>query len=927
MLNCSGLLAVYVDIRFHVDSLLGLQLAAVFPDLDLQGLFGVDPKECAGLYTWFSQRGYYVGIAHAQRPSKLGSCGIACRWLEHVALTLRSHCRDSHRLRYKLMRGLLPQDFFFLVCRVSDWKRIAAMEQLEIRSRRPNANVHAQRPSGDLTCNKQRSRPPKLIRERAGSSNCGPFDAFDHAWCAPGVPHVDSPRLVHVLGPGPPSFDALYKAHVQRRYLFHGLIGALDIYAPEHRRLLITWCGTKAAVVDWACLEKKWNTGCGPAALSRALPDLLGKGRKALATRRINAALQARRLPCVRGLTCHYPRLSMLHVFRCLIRRMILEHGLSWNQDEKAWVCSRVRLVPGRLAKMRDAWNVPKVSKDPTVTLPNSSSEPCPPSRLRLIEKVWDVPRRPSANEDKKQAKKHACDICSALKLDLAPFVLDRHVDTLLQTDCTYQKEQGLFMATAHEYDRYTCDMVFDSSEEVLVPDDKNKKYMWILPFTCYIWFLSYFANIAIKWRLTRLTCEQADSWCWSVLDCLLNDRLKAFLGFGRYARVLPYCYGTIKSKCFQHAQWTCEKLRHSCFRKVVSCAMWPMRKRWRYVHRALELVMREAGGGDEIWSLRDAATIVDHRLLLANVKDSAIVRCVCGRCGADKRHVVILTADAGQFFEAVSPHFACSVVRTILAKAARITGKHVVTVLKNAKRTAFFGGVLGQADTSSYKFDLDDLYLAFASTMLINLCRIGNSVFHMGGLPIGGVLSKIAASYVLGHEEQLWAYDFAKRSSLGFAASSGSWACEVACARYVDDLFWVSTVYCHSCMAAALPHIYSVPFTVEPEACVVKWLDLHFSCTSLSWSMAPKKWAFPPCWGAEKNFLRSFLGGRFHRWGEVPLDNEKWVEALVGVLVDLKLAGWPLSLVRAAVFQVWRNPCRLRKFLLMRAIYRTWRH
>ena len=135
---------------------------------------------------------------------------------------------------------------------------------------------------------------------------------------------------------------------------------------------------------------------------------------------------------------------------------------------------------------------------------------------------------------------------------------------------------------------------------------------------------------------------------------------------------------------------------------------------------------------------------------------------------------------------------------------------------------------------------------------MLINLCRIGNSVFHMGGLPIGGVLSKIAASYVLGHEEQLWAHDFAKRSSLGFAASSGSWACEVACARYVDDLFWVSTVYCHSCMAAALPHIYSAPFTVEPEACVVKWLDLHFSCTSLSWSMA-----FPPCWGAEKNFLR----------------------------------------------------------------------
>ena len=39
----------YADVRAHVDSLLGLQLAAVFPNLDLHKLFGVLANDCAGL--------------------------------------------------------------------------------------------------------------------------------------------------------------------------------------------------------------------------------------------------------------------------------------------------------------------------------------------------------------------------------------------------------------------------------------------------------------------------------------------------------------------------------------------------------------------------------------------------------------------------------------------------------------------------------------------------------------------------------------------------------------------------------------------------------------------------------------------------------------------------------------------------------------
>lgn len=87
----------HAGIRAQVDSLLGLQLAAVFPDLDVQKLFGVHASDCGGLYVWKSKRG--VGIAHARGASRQSSCGAACRWLEHVALLLRTHWRDNQNLR------------------------------------------------------------------------------------------------------------------------------------------------------------------------------------------------------------------------------------------------------------------------------------------------------------------------------------------------------------------------------------------------------------------------------------------------------------------------------------------------------------------------------------------------------------------------------------------------------------------------------------------------------------------------------------------------------------------------------------------------------------------------------------------------------------------------------------------------------------
>lgn len=139
------------------------------------------------------------------------------------------------------MRGLLPEHFFFLVCRVHDWPCVAALEQLEIKSRLPNANVQKRTPSGTAVVRRQRARPPKSMRT-GQRSKVGPFDAFDVACVRKVLPHSPSDRLGVVLGHvESTSFCSLYALCQKRRYLFHSQVGSLDIYAPASRQLLIMW--------------------------------------------------------------------------------------------------------------------------------------------------------------------------------------------------------------------------------------------------------------------------------------------------------------------------------------------------------------------------------------------------------------------------------------------------------------------------------------------------------------------------------------------------------------------------------------------------------------------------------------------------------------------------------------------------------------
>ena len=58
-------------------------------------------------------------------------------------------------------------------------------------------------------------------------------------------------------------------------------------------------------------------------------------------------------------------------------------------------------------------------------------------------------------------------------------------------------------------------------------------------------------------------------------------------------------------------------------------------------------------------------------------------------------------------------------------------------------------------------------------AAMFMCYTRVGNKMFRLSGLPIGGFHSKVAASAVLGHDDRNWCTYFGIRTAEGFRSES----------------------------------------------------------------------------------------------------------------------------------------------------------
>ena len=597
-----------------ISSLVHLQWLTVSGAPNAHETYGATQTDCTALYSWVSHSSYYVGIAHVHRPRQRNAGGIACRWLEHAVLFARRHMQDSGKLRYRIMRRLRLEETFFFVARAGPSARVRAMETLEIASRRPPANLGARDGSDRVAGpngagSRRRGRPPKWFRAGRGSRSCcrGPFDsaparlAIARGSRAHGPEGGDRSRALPQGVGERGSFQEQYCTTLRRRVAVHGTHGPVDIYNPAWAALFATWCGTQAGLVDWALLERKWQSGCGPASAAPHVGRLQDPGRRLLATRRVNAALRERSLPPVGGTVVRVPRDCM----KCVIKRVVLDRAqreFQFNRKERVWFQQHVRFVSMAERKHRDKWNAVAVSKrlQATDVLSGDVSAQvaaCGGSGMERIEKLWDVPCRTSRAEDAQSASRCVLDACRRLRFSRnGADVAARRASQELPADPIYRAEQAQWARTARAYADYTSDMQ-RGEHEALVPDDKENKFMWRMPVGCYLWLLVQYAVLAPSWVLTSMTVDQANTRCWQVLNSLLSPALQRFLGFAKYRHVLPYYYATIKSKCFSAGRKVCSKPLHSCVRKVVSCASWPGRKRWRSSHRALQAVGQAHGG------------------------------------------------------------------------------------------------------------------------------------------------------------------------------------------------------------------------------------------------------------------------------------------------------------------------------------------
>ena len=180
-------------------------------------------------------------------------------------------------------------------------------------------------------------------------------------------------------------------------------------------------------------------------------------------------------------------------------------------------------------------------------------------------------------------------------------------------------------------------------------------------------------------------------------------------------------------------------------------------------------------------------------------------------------------------------------------------------------------------------------------------------------------MLSKVATSIVLGEQEVIWQNSPRRRRALGFAATTALWNDEVARGRYVDDLLWVSGVYCVGCLRVAIQTCYAVPFDLCEFGQRVTWLDLCLHLAPMSWKMKPRLWVLPPQWSSQPGFVHSFLSGRFARFDECMLSFEAWLHAAIAVLHGFRRAGWSGHLVKDAIFRsTTKRPRALRSCLLL---------
>eukprot|EP00435_Cladocopium_sp_Y103_P037765 s963_g10.t1 len=910
--------------RRAVDHLVHMQLLAVrSPDMVLDS-YGCSYRDGAVLYQWFGPS-RYVGVASLQRSSRPGVPGPALRWWEHLLHWSRRSLKGSNLKKYTLFRRVGGSQMGFLVSRAGPSTLMLAAEQLEIRCHRPAANATAAR---RLTCNRRpRSRPPRScrgyvrqhVREGAFEGTVATLQ-FDKA-----VARVHKAQHYNACRARPQDplrelqmdFRSAYRHVQQQRFVQSGVCGPINIYSRTNWRLLLLFLATFGHRVHWACIDKHWGSACSAILLWKKAKVWLTGRRLRLAQQQVDDLLYSRRLPSTKGYTISVPQLCFIPAVKSAVRVGVSSQPL-WDKVVQNYVLQSSRIVVGKVPTFADKQNCSREAqffdwKEVRTCADSELANAVLGIGARRVETNWKVPVPTTQEDDLASVKQCLRGWCTAFLVPKASKACRGYAARRLQSTTAWRRHRRQVDEVLLSHGKILRGFQ-SSKQEVICPDDKVKQYKWVVPRASYFLMAAYFVSVSSAWCAVSMTVAEAQAWCAALLAVFVPERLRRQFGIMPGKWFLPYCYNSIKPKCFAHGRRCCQKEGHSCMRRIVSYVKWPARRLWRQAGRAITFLLQTSLMTDEIWALKFARRDMERkfqRLLPARQAGR------CDRCHGPCADVEAITADAGQFFECVSAQKACQALDQVL-RLAKCDGHSTITVIGN--HVVFYGGCIFRSLRRCRVFLLDDLYWLFAAACSLRFAHTGTQVWSFTGLPIGGLLSKAAASTVLGWEEHVWNFSDEKRRAAQFWWSDRLWSHTVARGRYVDDVLWISRSLCHGCLEEGVEHAYSVPFetTVPTEDGMLMWLDFSISLPSLHWTAKRKQFVPPLPWAASKDYVFSVLSGRVARWREMQLLPEDLAVAMVCLFCDFLRAGWKKSHLRKSVFRVaQRLPTQVGKVLV----------
>ena len=871
-----------------------------------------------GLYAWFARGFLYIGMAGFSRVSCPAVSGLVCRLFEHLTLRARSHCPQSRLHRYKLARRVPLTSMMWLPVRQGHECEIRARECVAIKMFNPCGNVvHAPRFSANVRAAKARCRPPPWRRRSK-------FTCVNNVWCAPpGVRTLDREivRQFRICDSKAStqvsrevactawsmSFTEAYRS-MQKTMLLRNEFGPINIYDASVRRLMVLWVACKGVTVEWDRLRNSWSC-CSVGVELNKLGQLVSvPARRRQVLMRAARCLRFEGLPAQRLLVVRVPEQCLVAPCKKLLR-VAARKSTKWPCHIVNWVLRKTRVVVSKPPRLSDDLSQGRFAgsfrKEHVESLPEDVVAAClqgygmkklevdtrTKKLLPLAAKVdamqtalkvwWQQSRLGTQRVVPCLGRVAAC-------VSACPSVvgaLDRQAAYSEEYELCYRETLGKGM--------------------VRVADDKDKNRMWLIQRTTYSVLLYCYAVCCQTWAFTRMSKSVAEETVLLGLRSLVPVHLQLWLGVRVAGAWLPYVYMTIKSKCYCTSRRICVKFMHSCCRKIIAYCRWPRRKNWRLLSRALDLILRRWGQGFEVVSLKKAAAGLREACeMLVVVGDGTI----CCSCGHAKPVLSGLVADAGQFFEAVEPAVAIQSVVDILSLVQSQHGHSTVTVLRDQRVRGFLGGC-PEANSRKHKaisFYFVDLVWCFAACMSVCLCSLGSLVIRTSGLPIGGLMSRIAASYVLAWQEYLWV--LAWPQSTYSRKANVEWSCAVVARRYIDDAMFISKLFCYDCLSRMLKDMYSVTFDVAARSRQLQWLDLIFDLDTCEICIKRNAFQFPPVWDTRQQDLKAFLWGRLARYKQLGLKRPIWEHDLGCLLVSLSRQQFSRRRLRNLVFGMWND-------------------